>query len=161
MTQYSTQSITHETFLTMSANLLYRGFLDNSRTEAKKIFRELEKGTIVHLTKVQMEDKSTVQFDLALDHTEVKGTLNYGAFRASLATLVHNMGEALKEQPPKISVFSAEGDSNGNIFGITAVTEEDGQPRVMVLGSEVGEHAGVLLKLMYLNPEQFAQAQQA
>ena len=43
------------------------------------------------------------------------------------------------------------------IFGITAVTVEDEQPNVLVLGTKADEEQGsVMLRLMYLDPAQFA-----
>ena len=42
------------------------------------------------------------------------------------------------------------------IFGITAVTLEDDQPNVMVLGADTADQGNeVMLRLMYLDPSQF------
>jgi len=57
----------------------------------------------------------------------------------------------------KISSFTAEHDANVMMFGATAVTVEEGQPNVMVLGADVsGGQANVVLRLMYIDPAQFA-----
>ncbi len=156
MPDTQTQSISQDKFLTMSANLLYRALLEPSRTEAKKLFRELATGREVHITDVRMEDQSTLRFLLSLDHSEVPGHLNYGAFRASLATLVHNIGEQLKAEDPRVPVFTPDDKPDVNLFGITAVTYEGSDPRVMVLGAEPRRAEGaMLLRLVYLDPAQF------
>ncbi len=156
MSDTQTQSIPRDQFLTMAANLLYRALLEPSRTEAKKLFRELEQGRDLHLTDVRMEDQSTVRFMLGLDATELGGKLNYGAFRASVATLVHNIGEQLKTEDAQIQVFTQENNPAMTVFGISGVTYEGTDPRVMVLGAEsLQGQPAVMLRLMYLDPGQF------
>ena len=163
MQQTQTQSISQTKFLTMSANLLFRALLEPARTEAKKLFRELVDGRPVHITDVRMEDKSTLRFMLSLDHTELGGRLNYGAFRASVATLVNNIGEHIKAGNADLQLFTRQDNPDVNLFGLTAVTYEGEEPRVMVLGAEAlrGEGA-MMLRLMYIDPAQFqGESQQA
>ncbi len=161
MARLQSQSIPRDKFLTIAANLLYRSVLDSSRTEAKRLYRELEAEKPVALTNVRMEDGSEVRFDLALDHSELAGKLNFGAFRASVATLVHNLGETLGQDDPQIPVFTAEHKPQLSLFGVTAVTYEDEQPRVMVLGADTDSGQPVIqLRLMYLDPGQFTDPEQ-
>ena len=112
----------------------------------------------MRLTNVRMEDESTLGVNLALDHSEYRGKLNYGSFRASVGALIGTVGQTLKEEKA-YPMFGGEGDDGKMIFGITAVTVEDEQPKVMVLGTEThGADAAVTLRLMYLDPAQFTQA---
>lgn len=160
MPQYQSQSIPREKFMLMAVNLLHKAFVEAARTDAKSTFREIAESRVVPLTTVRMEDDSTSRFKLALDYSEFKGKLNYGAFRASLATLINNITQALRDER-EINVFNAQGDANTMIFGITAVTLEDDQPNVLVLGADLGSAVGeVMLRLMYLDPSQFT-AQEA
>jgi hypothetical protein len=155
MSSNSTQSIPQDKFLTMAANLLYKAFLDSSRTHAKNIYKELVAGKLIPLTTVQMEDKSTVRFSVALDHSEYQGSLNFGAFRSSLTLLISSLGESLGKED-EITVFSAHQDPNAMIFGVTAVTREEKQPNVMVLGADMSaDNPTVTLKLMYIDHKQF------
>ncbi len=158
MAQLQNQSIPRDKFLLMSVNLLHKAFIEASRTEAKKLYRLLAEGTPVGLSKVQMEDKSTLAVGLSLDQSEFRGRLNFGAFRSSVATLIGNVGKALQDGST-YPVFGGEAEAGGMIFGITAVTAEDGQANVMVLGTKTGDRgAGVMLRLMYLDPGQFVAA---
>jgi hypothetical protein len=117
-------------------------------------------GKVVPLTKVEMQDKSIVRFDMALDHSEYRGTLNFGAFRASLATLLSNLVTALQEGQ-KIPSFTAQGNDRNQIIGITGVTAENDVPAVMVLSVQTSDReAAVMLQPMYLDYEQFLQSQQ-
>ncbi len=156
MAQLHTQSIPKEQFLTIAANLLYRSLLDAKRTDAKRIYRELEEGRVVALTEVQMEDGSRVRFDIGLDHSELGGRLSFGAFRASVTALVNNLGETLRQEEPQIPVFTAEHKPEQSLFGVTGLTYEAEEPRVMVLGADTEHGQPVIqLRLMYLNPAQF------
>lgn len=149
------QTVSREKFLTMSVNLLYKAFLESRRTEAKQVFRDMLAGKSVPLTNVQMEDRSLVRFDVALDHSLYRGKLNFGSFRAGLALLVARLSDALREERD-ITVYSAEHDPNVMIFGVTAVTWEEGKPSVLVLGADSsGGRASVELRLQYLDPAQF------
>lgn len=153
-----TQSIPQEQFLTMAGNLLYRAFLDSGRTKAKNLYKEVAAGKVVPLTSVEMEDKSTVRFDISLDSSEYLGAINFGAFRASVKMLIASLGETLKKEE-QVKVFSEQDNPNAMIFGVTGVTQEANQPNIMVLGADMSnDQALVLLKLMYINHEQFVAA---
>ena len=78
MAQLQSQSISQEKFLLMCVNLLHKVFFEAPRTDAKKAYRQLEEGNTILLTTVQMEDKSTVRFHLALDCSEFRGKLTSG-----------------------------------------------------------------------------------
>lgn len=161
MATTDTKSIPADQFLTMAINLLHKAFIEQSRTEAKKLFKTISEGKIVPLTNVQMEDKSTVRFDVSLDHSEYQGKLNFGAFRASLSVTLANLVKAMQESQ-KINTYTAEHNENNMIFGITGVTMENDTPAVMVISTQVSDRgAAVLLRPMYLNYEQFLQSQQS
>jgi len=154
--QSGTQALPQDKFLLVAANLLHRAFVEAPRTEAKQIFRALSEGKAVRLNALELEDKSIAQFGVALDHSEFKGNLNYGAFRASVGTLLTNLGAAIKEER-KLTTFG-DADSGGTqIFGVTAVTVEENKPNVMVLGAKTENTGGAtILQLLYLDPSQFA-----
>ena len=156
MPESNRQTMPQDKFLTMAANLMYKAFLDNSRTKAKNLFRAMSGGKVVALTTVQLEDKSQIRVDIALDCSEYRGTINFGAFRSSVSLLISSLGEQLKKGED-VQVFSANHDADIMIFGVTAVTREAKDPNVMVLVAEMAsERPSVLLKLMYIDPEQFS-----
>ena len=143
MAQNPNKSIPRDQFLTIAVNLLYKAFLENRRTEAKNVFRDMATGRTVHLTNVVMEDKSQVRFDVALDHSEYRGKLNFGAFRASLAMLVAQLSDALRAGKD-IKVFSEQNNPDNVVFGLSAATEDEGEVNVMVLGADSNAHpAGI------------------
>ncbi len=150
-----TKSLPTDKFLTVAVNLLNNGFLEATRTEAKRIYREIEGGKTVPLTHLEMEDKSLVRFDVALNHELYRGTLSFSSFRTGLRLLLSNAAQALKE-PEKLRTFRNEQDPNSMMFGVFAVTAEANQPSVLVLGAESGRgDAAVRLQLTYLDSAQF------
>ena len=156
MTQFAQNSIPRDKFLTICINLLHRNFIECNRTDAKRLYQEVRDGKTVTVTSVQMEDDSTVAFRLSLDHSEFDGHFNFSVFRAGLATLVGNISTALQEQR-EVKIFSVEKRRGAVLFGITGVTIEDGKPCVMALGADTeGEAGAVTMRLMYLDPSQFA-----
>ena len=158
MAQYQTQSIPRERFLIIAINLLHQSLVDAARTDAKNAFKVLAEGKVMPLTNVRMADQSIVRFDVQLDDSEFVSNLNFGAFKTSLALLISNLSQAL-EAEKSIPAFNAENSPAMMMFGITAVTYENNQPNVMVLGSDSSSgEASVKLKLMYLDPNQFAEA---
>ena len=159
MAQNSQQNVPTDQFLMIGVNLLHRQFIAAGRTSSKRTYREIEAGTVKAMAKVKMEDESTIQFNVALDYSEFRGQLNFGAFKASLSILLGNLANALEEKT-KVAVFGAGPGTNAGsvLFGITGVTVDNELANVMVLGCDVGEEPGIVtLKLMYLNPEQFTQ----
>ena len=156
MAEYQTQSISREKFLIIAINLLHKSLVEANRTDAKNAFKVLTEGKSLVLSNVRMEDQSIVRFDVQLDGSEFVGNLNFGAFKTSLALLISNLSQALQAEKD-IPAFTAQDGPETMMFGVTAVTYEDNQPNVMVLGSDSGtEQASVQLKLMYLDPAQFA-----
>lgn len=160
MASNQSQSIPRDQFLTMAINLLHRAFIEANRTEAKNLFKSVAEGKVVPLTKVEMQDKSVIRFDVSLDHSEFRGTLNFSAFKNSLATLLANLVGALQDGQ-KIPSFTAQGNDKNQIIGITAVTVEDEIPAVMVLSVQTSDREpAVMLRPMYLDHEQFLESQQ-
>lgn len=160
MAAQQTQAIEQDKFLILAANLLHKALVEPSRTSAKRLFRELEKGSAVPLATIEMEDKSHARFTLALEYSEFCGRLNFGAFQASVKTLLSNIAKTVQEKG-ELRVFNAQEETGAMIFGITGVTIESEQPNVMVLAAQPGQDSEITtLQLMYLDPTQFtAQAQ--
>ncbi len=154
MSQASTHPLPPDKFLLLAANLLHRALVEPGRTEAKQLYRRIEDGERLPLANVRMEDDSTAAFGLSLDHSEFRGKLNYGAFRASVNALLANIGQVVREEKP-VQVFSAQDGGESMIFGVPAVTVEQGRTNLLVLSADPGAGGATELRLMYLDPLQF------
>ena len=145
-------------FLTVASNILYKSLIEASRTEAKKLFNTVCQGKRIALLTVRMEDGSDLRFDLSLDSSEFRGNLNFGAFRASVMQLLAAMGETLQAEK-EVQVFTEENDGSV-LFGLPGVSREGDQINVLMLSANMRAAGTVLLKLMYMDPQQFSAAQQ-
>ena len=158
MSQSQSRAMPHEQFLLVAGNLLQKALVEVGRTQAKQVYRRLEGGDVVPLSRVRFEDKSLMSFFVSLDCSEFRGTLNYGAYRASLTALLANIGAAI-DAKKEFRVFSEKAGGRSIIFGITALTVEQGAPNVMVLSAgPAAEPEATELRLMYLDPNQFSQS---
>jgi hypothetical protein len=152
-----TKSLSPPKFLTISGNLLRKSLILAKRTEAKRLYREIEAGKTVPLTYLELEDKSRVRFDLSLDHKMYRGTLNFTAFRDSVGILVANMGEALTE-PESLRVYQNEENPRSMVFGVYGITVTNDEPSILALVVDTGRgDASVQLQLTYLDSVQFKQ----
>jgi hypothetical protein len=153
MSQLDQQNLSRESFLTMAGNILFKSLLELPRTQAKQVFRKVDEGGRIALITVRMENDADVRFDLSLDSSEFRGRLNYGAFRASVATLVASISQQLKDGV-EVPVFS-EQSSGTLLFGVPAPTEEAGEVNVLMLAADLSGAGSVHLKLQYMDPDQF------
>ena len=158
MSKYLNYKITPGMFMTMATNVLYKTLLEASRTDAKRLFNAVVDGKQTALMSVLMDDETEVRFDLGLDHSEFRGErINFKAFRASLQGLVAALGDTVRAEQ-EVPVFTEKTDGS-ILFGVTGLTQDEGQLNVMMLGANMRSPGRVLLKLQYLDPAQFVQNQ--
>jgi len=159
-----TKDLNPTQFATIAANLLNQGLLEAGRTSAKRIFRELEAGRRITLTKLQMEDGGLTRIDLTLDYQAFQGSINYSAFRDGVLALVARLSDTIREGKG-VQIFQAVDDNqqplpaesfNTRLFAVGGLTVHDGTPNVLMLGVEPSRDQPVVtLQLMYVDPEQF------
>jgi len=152
-------SMPQERFLRIATNLIYKSFLEASRDEAKKLFRDIEEGKRMPLVRVQMEDDSEVRFDVTLDNSLYDGRLNFTGFRNSLTVLVKNLHDTLENDEQALKVFRDNDNPNNMMFGVLGITEEEGRVNVLALGADTSPNAeaAIHLQLMFLDKDQFRQ----
>ncbi len=154
MSNYQNFSMAPDRFMTMSANVLFKGFLEAQRADAKRIFNEINDGKRVQLMTVRLDDDTELRFDLFLDHSEYRGErLNFRSFRDGLASLLAAMSQAL-EGESNIPVFNEQGGRT-MLFGVPGLTQVDDQVNVLMLATDMREPGCVQLKLQYMEPGQF------
>jgi len=156
MATITRQTIPQDKFLRIAVNLLYKAVMDVPRTHAKRLFAELDQGRTVALAHLAMDDQGNqVRVDLNLNQGEFRGKLNFGAFKASVTTLIANATDVLQAEKA-VPVFTAEGRDSHILFGVLGVTLEDEVPNALGLAAETGGEEGTFqLTLMYLDPAQF------
>ena len=157
-------TLTEEQLATISANILHQTLIEVSRTVGKRLFRELESGTRIAVTQLRMEDGSEVRMDLKLDCSEFRGALNFSLFRDSVLALLSRLSDTLRDEESALPVMrlmdeSGQSTSERRLFGVPGVIALDGVPNMLMMGATPSPSEPVILiELMYIDPEQFAQS---
>ena len=157
-------TLTEEQLATISANILHQTLIEVSRTVGKRLFRELESGTRIAVTQLRMEDGSEVRMDLKLDRSEFRGALNFSLFRDSVLALLSRLRDTLRDEESALPVMrlmdeSGQSTSERRLFGVPGVIALDGVPNMLMMGATPSASEPVILiELMYIDPEQFAQS---
>ena len=159
------RTLTDEQFATISANVIHQSLIEVSRTVGKRIFRELEAGKRIALTQLRMEDEGQVRLDVTLDHSEFRGTLNFSLFRDSVLAMLSRLSDNLRDEETSLPVMrmmdeSGQATSERRLFGVPGVIALDGVPNMLLMGATPSaSEPVVLIELMYIDPEQFAQSE--
>ena len=157
-------TLTEEQLATISANILHQTLIEVSRTVGKRLFRELESGTRIAVTQLRMEDGSEVRMDLKLDCSEFRGALNFSLFRDSVLALLSRLSDTLRDEESALPVMrlmdeAGQSTSERRLFGVPGVIALDGVPNMLMMGATPSPSEPVILiELMYIDPEQFAQS---
>jgi hypothetical protein len=124
----------------------------------------LEVGKRIAVTQLRMEDEGEVRLDVTLDHSEFRGALNFSIFRDSVLALLSRLGDTLRDEDTSLPVMrmmdeTGEATSERRLFGVPGLIVVDGVANMLMMGAtpSVSEPV-VLIELMYIDPEQFAQS---
>lgn len=154
MNQASQHSIPYDQFLNLSGNLLAKAFFDASRTQAKQRYQTLVKGEAIPLSRVMMDDQSSLDVSLTANCEEYCGKISFSDFRAQLRLLLQRFIQAV-EQDEKIEVLMDE-SGGSSVFKLPIIhAPSDQQVNALALAFSSLGTGHMQLCLMYLDPEQF------
>lgn len=130
-------------------------FFAETRNVAKLLFKQLLDGEQVAFMHIQMEDGGEIHCTLSLDVSEYVGKINFGRFRQGLAMMMLGITKRLEAEQDITAMKSQSGEILFNIPGI--LNSEDGT-NVIVCGLRQSAPGHITMRLMYLNPESYAEA---
>ena len=133
-------------------------FFNQSRESAKIVFQSLLKGEQCPFMRIDMGDAGEVQCELSLDTSLYVGKLNFGKFKKLLATMMIAIKERIEADAPLNALNSKHGEIMFNIPGI--VKDQDGRFNVMVTSFRQLAPGLSSVRLMFLDPQQYADALQ-
>ena len=90
---------------------------------------------------------------LALDYSEFVGTLNYSTFRDALASHLNRIAEKLRDKRD-LNIFTSK-DTGAMLFHIPGLVQSAGQLNVLVTGIEQVKAGEIIIKLMFLSPDNY------
>ena len=131
-------------------------FFGQQKAEAKQAFNKISSGESIPLIEISSNKRGDVQGVLALDHSEFNGKLNFSAFRDCLGAHLHLVGEKLK-QDENLNIFTNE-ETGDFLFNIPGILEREGTINVILTGIEQRRAGEIIVKLMFINPDNYLQA---
>ena len=155
MTDTETINIDKQRLFNLAANLLI-AFIKQPPEQAKQVFKQLKKETVVKSGELTSEKTGTkIAVKLELDRTEFQGPFNYPSFEHAVKALVQRFQtEARKDKELKEVQTLTNENTGGLLFNLPAGIEIDGQMNVLMVAVEPLVDA-VVVKLIFVNPEQF------
>lgn len=137
----------------LAAKLLDQIFRHAPKDKTKPIFKELKSGKQIPLGRVTLDAKLTSELKLALDYSEFRGPgFNFDVFTAALGAILFQISEVFRERG-ELNVMTSE-DATVLIHLPGAVQVGD-QLNVMVLAFEMADINNIVVKLMFIDPEQY------
>ena len=94
-------TMTYDQLGSLAANLLHKAFIETTRTVSKGLYRRLEEGETVGVTRLEFEGDETVQLNMTLDTSQYRGDLNYSRFRDSIVAILQDLVENLSGEGPR------------------------------------------------------------
>ena len=69
---FGNSTMTYDQLGSLAANLLHKAFIETTRTVSKGLFRRLEEGETVGVTRLEFEGDETVQLNMTLDVSQYR-----------------------------------------------------------------------------------------
>lgn len=151
--QSSTIKMTPKQLLQVANHSLTKCFFEDSRSDAKKLFKILNNGGEIDLVKINTEQGNTIVCFLQLEQNDFVGKLKFDTFTSALASTLQHTADKLN-QDADLNILQDEfkGDM---IFHIPGVVKMDDQMNVMVIGLESKARGILVYKLHFLDPSQY------
>ena len=138
------------------AKILNSGFISGSRDRAKQEFKKLKQGNLVEVGTVSMGQIADAPFKLQLDYSEFKGPgFGFDSFSAALTSMLRHTDSAFKAKKD-LNVLMNDEQTELVLGALPGVVQHEGQTNVMMMSFSFSNPPDVILKLMFVEPDQFS-----
>lgn len=163
--------------LNLGCNLLHHAFITAKEIESKGLLKELKSGKAVKVGALTLTPKvrdeaagaenagaalpspMEMPLRLALDYSEFVGPFSFPAFRQALAAMLQQLGKTLQAKAD-LNVLTNP-DNNSMLIHQPGVIQVNGQYNVLVLAIVPGGPKEIVLKLMFVDPNQYEKLRKA
>lgn len=156
---FGNSTMTYDQLGSLAANLLHKAFIETTRTVSKGLFRRLEGGETVGVTRLEFEGDETVQLNMTLDISQYRGDLNYSRFRDSIVAILQDLIEILKEEGALRTYQERGPDQQGTnkvLIGARGPTVHGSDINVLMCTMTPSlREPLILMDLMYMDADQF------
>ena len=140
----------------LGVNLLVAGFIRQKPEDAKKLFKELKQG--VQISSGQLTSEQTgmvIPIKLELDRSEYRGQFNIPNFEISVKTMLQKFETEVRKDKELKDLHTLTNETTGGLlFNVPTGVKIGEDINVLMMAVEpAGE--SLVVKLMFMNPEQF------
>lgn len=128
-------------------------FFAATKSDAKQAYNDLRAGKHLPLLEISSPEHGDVIGVLALDFSEFAGKLNFRAFRDALASQLNRIAEKLRNEDD-LNILSSE-ETGAMLFHIPGLVQVDDQINVLVTGIEQSKAGEIMIKLMFIDPDNY------
>ncbi|NIB44610.1 hypothetical protein HBA55_33815 [Pseudomaricurvus alkylphenolicus] len=149
--------------LDLGCGILNQAFIKQPANKAKALLKELKGGKRVSLGALTLSNKSEagdvvdsleVPLSLELDYTEFKGPgFNHPAFDAALRAMLNQIAQTLRAKKD-LNILTNQ-ETGGALVHQPGVIRIGEQHNVMVIAIEPGKKEDIILRLMFVDPDQY------
>ncbi len=154
--------------LDLGCGILHQAFVKQPADKAKALLKELKHGKRIPLGALTLSNKNAegevvdsleVPMSLELDYSEFKGGgFGFPVFEAALKAMLSQVGQTLKAKKD-LNILTNQ-QTGGTLVHLPGVIQKDGQYNVLVICIEPGQKDSIILKLMFVDPDQYEQLRQ-
>ena len=152
MSNSSSLKLSNNEVAAVMGNLLKLAFFENTRTNAKRSYRELEDGKKLRLPALTVAEDSRVEVTLTMDMSERRGKLAFSSFKQHLAAVLERM--AIEMQDNDVPMLASD-DGMQRVINLPIAHKTGGHINVLALGFHL-QQAELEINLLFLDPAQFA-----
>lgn len=150
MAETASHKLKNKDVVAFISNMLKLVVFDNTRDNAKRIFRDLHEGKTLNLPAIRMPDESEVQLRMNLDFKHFRGKPVFSQFRNHLRALLNQV--MVRGQQGDIPMWVAP-DGSRRMVNLPIPMEIDGVLNVLAVGFASSDQ-GILINLVYVDPNQ-------
>lgn len=149
--------------LDLGCGILHQAFIKQSPDKAKVLLKDLKNGKRISLGALTLSNKNTegevqdsleVPLSLELDYTEFKGGgFGFPVFEAALKAMLNQIGQTLRAKKDLNLLTNQE--TGGTLVHQPGVVKIGEQHNVMVIAMEPGKKENIVLRLLFVDPDQY------
>jgi hypothetical protein len=141
----------------LGVNLLVAGFIRQKPEDAKKLFKELKQG--VQISSGQLTSEQTgmvIPIKLELDRSEYRGQFNFPNFEISVKTMLQKFETEVRKDKDLKDLHTLTNEATGGLlFNVPTGVKIGEDINVLMMAVEPMADC-IVIKLMFVNPDQFA-----
>jgi len=148
MAETATHKLKNKDVVALISNMLKLVIFDNTRDNAKRIFKDIFDGKTLNLPAIRMQDESEVPLRLKLDVTHFSGKPVFSQFRNHLRALLNKV--VVTSQKGDIPMWVAP-DGSQRMVNLPIPMQVDGHVNVLAMGFSSNAQ-GIVINLVFVDP---------